>query len=470
MGWPEALYRLMPVWGQHAAVSAYGLHWKRLRFGPGYPEAVEEFMHRERWPQQELEVFCRERLRDLLREAESSIPYYSENWSEEAKRSAREGRLEGLPLLEKAPIRHNPAGFSRGMPRPRGLQVFQTSGSTGTPLDTFWTPHEYRVALALREARSARWAGASFGMPRATFSGRRVVPSAESPPPYHRYNAAERQVYFSAFHLSANTVRSYVVALENHGVKWITGYAGSCATLSRLVLEQGLKAPRLEAIVTTSEKVTPEMRQLMQRAFSCKVFEEYSTVDNAVFASECEMGTLHVSTDAGVVEILRPDGSPCGPGEVGEVVATSFIRRYQPFIRFRIGDLAAWSARSCGCGRSLPALEEVVGRIEDVVVGPDGREMVRFHGVFVGLPHVAEGQIVQRALNQIVVKVVPSAGFSQTEEKVIVQRVKDRLGSAVQVEVVRVEALERTTAGKAKAVISELNWPSKKDSGNQGVA
>ena len=187
----------------------------------------------------------------------------------------------------------------------------------------------------------------------------------------------------------------------------------------------------------------------------CKIFEEYSTVENAIFASECEHGGLHVSSDAGVVEILRPDGTPCDPGEVGEVVATSFMRRYQPFIRYRLGDMAAWATDPCPCGRELPCLQEVVGRIEDVVVGPDGRQMVRFHGIFVNQPNVVEGQIIQEALDRIRTKVVPTANFGQLDVEEIQQRVRQRLGD-VEVLVECVPEIPRTSAGKFKAVVSEL--------------
>lgn len=79
------------------------------------------------------------------------------------------------------------------------------------------------------------------------------------------------------------------------------------------------------------------MRHLLEKVFRCNVYEEYSTVENVLFASQCEHGRLHVSPDIGTVEILRPDGNPCASGEPGEVVATSLIRGYQPLIRYRLG-------------------------------------------------------------------------------------------------------------------------------------
>jgi phenylacetate-CoA ligase len=272
----------------------------------------------------------------------------------------------------------------------------------------------------------------------------------------YRYNAVERQVYLSPYHLSSATVGQYLAALERHRTVWATGYAVSFYLLASLAEAAGLAAPTLEAIVTTSEKLTPKMRVTMERVFSCRVFEEYSTVENVIFASECEHGSLHVSPDACYVEILRPDGRPTDPGEVGEVVATGLIRSLQPLVRYRLGDLAAWSAVPCACGRHMPVLEEVIGRLEDVVVGPDGRRLVRFHGVFVDLPSVREGQVIQHAVDRLTIRVVPEPNFTSADEDAIRRRVKQRLGSSVEVAVELVPHIERDQRGKFRAVVSLL--------------
>ncbi len=96
-----------------------------------------------------------------------------------------------------------------------------------------------------------------------------------------------------------DTARFYVDALRKHGIQWMTGYAVSYYLLAQLILDQKLQVPRLRAIVTTSEKLTPGMRDVMERAWRTRVFEEYSTVESALFASECPQGRLHLSPDAG---------------------------------------------------------------------------------------------------------------------------------------------------------------------------
>jgi phenylacetate-CoA ligase len=310
--------------------------------------------------------------------------------------------------------------------------------------------------MALRESRSANWAGVSFSQPRATFSGRLVEPDPDRFKAVYRYNAFEKQVYFSAFHLKPDAAQQYVDALWMHKTKWLTGYAVSYFLLAKMILNQNLKVPELKAVITTSEKLTHAMRVVMEKAYNCPIYEEYSTVETALFASECEKGRLHVSPDVSMVEILRPDGTACEPGEVGEVVTTCLMRSYQPLIRFRLGDLAAWDPEPCPCGRQMPVIKEVVGRIEDVVIGPDGRQMVRFHGIFVDQPNVIEGQIIQETLDSFTVKIVPTNNFSQADIEDIKHRMANRLGQNISVQVIQVNEIPRTKSGKFQAVISKL--------------
>jgi phenylacetate-CoA ligase len=97
-----------------------------------------------------------------------------------------------------------------------------------------------------------------------------------------------------------------------------------------------------------------------------------------------------------------------------------------------------------------------MGRIEDLVVGPDGRKLVRFHGIFVSQPHVREGQIVQETRSRLRVKVVPTSGFDEADTLDIVSRIRQRLGTAVEVIVETVDHIPRTKSGKFQAVVSLL--------------
>lgn len=452
----SGLYGRLPVPLQHAAVTAYGLRWRWLRLGPGYRDASAGFVGREWWPAERWASWQRDRVAEVLREAVERVPHYREAWDRAEQRAAVAGDLAGVPLLDKEPLRVDPARFLDRRRRPRRALVFHTSGSTGTPITTYWTVEELRMSMALREARSARWAGVSFSMPRATFSGRLAEPRPDRITTPYRYNAAERQVYLSPFHLRPDTAVHYVSALRRHRTEWATGYAASFGTLARFCLDAGIETPRLRAVITTSERLTATVRGAVGDAFGCRVYEEYSTVENCAFASECEHGSLHVSPECGFVEILAPDGSPAEPGQVGEIVATTLLRRYQPLVRFRLGDLAAWSPEPCRCGRESPVLEQIVGRLEDTVTGSDGREMVRLDQVFNALPHVLAGQIVRHAPDRYTVRVVAVNGFGDAQVEEISRRMRQRLGE-VAVEVRTGEALECGPGGKVLGLIDRAS-------------
>lgn len=452
----DRLYSFLPIWTQNAAVSTYGLFWWNLRFGHGYSKFLQEYLEREYYSLDQWQAWQKEQLNKILPMCANHVRYYRDNWSESQRNSAINGEINSLPLLEKNSLRENPKAFLQEKIHPIRPQVFPTSGTTGTPISSYYTIPELRQSMALREARSARWAGVSFNIPRATLSGRMVVPQPDSKGPFHRYNAIEKQVYFSAFHIRPDTAQQYVDALLTHDIKWGTGYAVSFSLLAKFILEKGIQAPNLKAIITTSERLTPEMRTVIEEAFGCNVYEEYSTVENALFASECEHGRLHVSPDVALVEILRPDGSACLSDESGEVVVTTLTRTFQPLVRFRLGDIAMWDTDPCLCGRMMPVIKEVVGRIEDIVIGPDGRQMVRFHGIFTDQPHVFEGQIIQEDLAHIKVKIVPTRGFDLDDVQNIKRRVQQRLGHGVHVLVETVDKIPRTKAGKFQAVVSDI--------------
>ncbi len=135
-------------------------------------------------------------------------------------------------------------------------------------------------------------------------------------------------------------------------------------------------------------------------------------VEESAMALECEAGSLHVFPDCGYVEILDDDDRPCPPGEIGEIVATSFIREAQQFVRYRTGDMAEWSAETCSCGRDTPILASIEGRLDDVLVGRDGRRLGRLSTVPKHLPGIVFMQFVQEEPGQVLVRVVCDDGLS----------------------------------------------------------
>ncbi|MCG3148780.1 MAG: Phenylacetate-coenzyme A ligase [Verrucomicrobiae bacterium] len=445
----EAIYPYVPVWAQNLGISLFGLAYRRERLGGEFDRYVAGFRERDRWSKERMEEYVATELRRVVQRAVEQVPYYRERLTVGGD----------LPVTPKADLRARGAEFVAADCRGR-VEFYSSSGSTGTPVKIAYTAADHRRFMAAREARSFGWAGTSIRRPRSMIGGRRVVPSGTARAPFYRYNWAEQQVYFSAYHIAQANVADYVAGFNKYRPELLTGYAYSHYLLARMMVAQGLTLEyEPKAAVLSSEKLTAEMKRVIRQALRVRAFEEYGAVENCLLATECEAGRLHVSPDFGVVEIVDAAGKPVPPGVEGRVVCTALLSEAQPLIRYEIGDVAVWAKEECPCGRSqLPVLEEVVGRLEDVVVGPDGRELVRFHWVFMDLPNVVEGQVVQEAVDRLTLKLVTREGFGAAEERMIRERFAERLGP-VQLVIERVSEIPRTERGKFRAVISKVKRP-----------
>jgi len=458
MGFFERIYSASPVFVQNLGISAYGVLWKQRRYGGRFLEYVDQFISREIFSEDDWAQYQTEKLRELLVFAACNVPYYQQLFKEnrlslEDLTIFKLEDLPTLPILEKETIRRNPDLFIARNAYSKRLNTYLTSGTTGTPLAMIWSVETDRINQAAYEARVRRWAGLNYRMSRAMIGGRLVVPKADSPPPYWRYNLAERQLYMSAFHISPANASEYVKAFNRFQPDYLVGYASSHFLLARMIDEMKLKVHQPLAVLTSSEKLTPEMREIIERVYGCPVYDAYNGVEGSCLVSECDQHNLHVSPDIGIVEIVGNDDRQVSSGEVGEIITTGLINFNQPLIRYRMGDLATFSKSHCPCGRNMPVIQEIIGRLEDVVIGADGREMVRFHGIFVGVPHVQEGQVIQETLSKFTLRLVIDPEFNEQDKKNLYHRFEQRLGP-INLNFEFVDQIERTERGKFRAVIS----------------
>ena len=299
------------------------------------------------------------------------------------------------------------------------------------------------------------WAAVNHHMSRAMIGGRLVVPRANAAPPFWRFNWIERQLYFSAFHISPTNVPHYVEALNKFKPDYLVGYAFSHYSLARMILNQNLKVHSPKAVLTSSEKLTPDMEEVIRKVYQCPIFDAYSGVEACCLVSECEHHRFHTSPDVGIVEIIGKDGKSVSVGMPGEIVATGLLNFVQPLIRYRTGDYAAFSEERCPCGRQMPVIKELIGRLEDILTTKDGREIVIVNNIFKGIDHIRQGQIIQEDLERICLRLVVDSEFGEATKKVIEKRFEERLGK-IKLSYEIVKEIPKTENGKFRSVISKI--------------
>jgi phenylacetate-CoA ligase len=173
-------------------------------------------------------------------------------------------------------------------------------------------------------------------------------------------------------------------------------------------------------------------------------------------ASECQQGTLHLWPEVGRVEVMQGD-ELVADGKTGDLVCTGLLNVDMPLIRYRVGDLGNLPsiATSCDCGRTLPIMGSLEGRLDDILYTSDGRRIGRLDPVFKAHMPIREAQIIQEALDRIRVRYVPTKEFTPSAALVISKRLKERLG-AVEVVLEPMNLVPRERNGKFRSVICNL--------------
>jgi phenylacetate-CoA ligase len=201
-------------------------------------------------------------------------------------------------------------------------------------------------------------------------------------------------------------------------------------------------------------------RRALEAAFECPVYERYATMETGLVAHECSEGrALHVPAEGNVVEVVRPDGSPAAPGEIGDVLVTGLRNDAMPLIRYRIGDSTiAPREATCPCGRGLPLFGQVVGRSDDFLRTASGGLISPgqvVDAVEPGAPGVIDFQVIQDEDARLRVLVVQDDDSDPDRER---ERVAAVLTSLVQPperpRVERVEGIPVTPGGKIRTIVS----------------
>uniref|UniRef100_UPI0040487A8B exopolysaccharide biosynthesis protein VpsH n=1 Tax=Vibrio anguillarum TaxID=55601 RepID=UPI0040487A8B len=439
----SSLYVKAPIWLQNVMLSVRALSRKMVREN-GEMRAVLKEIQANEFSRTHLGDYQQDKLQNTLANARNHVPFYQ-------NLDLLNLELEAFPYLDKAVLRHDHEQFI-SQNKPSVVVKGATSGTTGTPLTILQDMNSVIREQAFVE-RQLAWAGYRKGDKRAWIRGDMVVPLSQKQGPFWRYSWFEQMIVLSSFHLTSQTIPSYLQAMVDFGVEVIQAYPSSIATLARyLEANQSYYPAKLKSIITSSESLSAEDRQVIETRFGCKVFDWYGLFERVAAIANCEHGRYHVLTDYSHVEFLD-----AGNG-THEIVGTNFNNSYFPLVRYKTGDHVVLSdEKQCPCGRFYPIIEHIKGRVGDYLVGEDGQKVHILNHIPKGVAGIIACQFVQSEHEQIVVKVVADAEqFNEEQQQKLISNTQARLGSSLIVTIEMVAALERTTNGKIRQAICTI--------------
>ncbi|MFC1963383.1 phenylacetate--CoA ligase family protein [Chloroflexota bacterium] len=250
----------------------------------------------------------------------------------------------------------------------------------------------------------------------------------------------------------------YARRIAAYKPKYLRGYPSALSVLAAYLQKEGMNTITPEAIFTTAEMLLPQHREMIEKQFGCRVFDNYGCYDGGPQAMECSQHSgYHISVEKAILEFVDEDKRQVPPGCSGEILTTDLYNYTMPFIRYAVGDKGTLSARQCPCGCGLPLMESIEGRITDLIVFGNG---VILSGPALTLAfkdcRIKQYQVIQEAKDELLIKIIKAEGYSDEDTQHFLGIIRAHIGENIDINVRFVNEISTTKSGKRRFIISNV--------------
>lgn len=306
------------------------------------------------WSKTELEAYQLQKLQEILKTAYTHSQFYKALFDRNNIHPSDIKSLEDLskiPTVEKQELIDNVSIIHTNLKFNKSFKA-NTSGSTGNPLEF------------LRDEKADSFNRASIFR---GYSWYNVKPWERNGYfwgfDFSYFKKAKTRVFdafqnrFRMFSFEQTEINSFVKKMNK--AVYLHGYSSMiyevAKSMNRLNLQ--LKKP-LKMVKGTSEKIYESYHEEVEKAFGTKIISEYGAAETGIIAFECPNGSMHINMEGVIVEELD-----------NEIVVTNLQMHSFPVLRYKLGDYITLSNEQCECGMKHSIIEEVTGRIGNVVYG-----------------------------------------------------------------------------------------------------
>ena len=412
------------------------------------------------------------RARRMVAYAYRWVPYYRETLDRLGLTPADFRTVEDLrklPLLSVADLQTDPERLRSRQFALQDLHAHRSSGSTGHP-------HVVWHDLAAIYASVAHGERETSIHRRIIGKGRRLVAmglkspiNLDSTRDLTRANALypSRRNMWRGLRGSQPRVddppEAILAALDARQPDLLYAYGSTLAHVFGYAQRHGLAFHRPTVARYASDGLPATARALLTDTYGIQVYSAYQSIEAFKMGFECEAHRgYHVNADLYPLRIVDEQGADCPPGVVGEIVMSNLVNRGTVLLNYRMGDRAAWLAEPCPCGRHLPMLSFIQGRVTDELYAPDGHRVdyTAYIMPMLGHPAIYEYQVTQHALNHVSIALQLAPGADETAlESELRAALQPVFGAEVRLTFRFNEELTRTGAAKLRYVVSEIEPP-----------
>ena len=452
---------------KNLAVSSSLLVQRKTRYGKFYNQYLKFYSQNLSKSKDELDVIQLSTLKNILLEVSDNTEYFNGIFNNKGitkelinSASSVTELISKLPIFQKdflKKYKQEIDNLSR-----RRTYLSSTSGTTGTPNVISYDDESLQIGFAL-----LRRFYDTIGLPKefksVRLSGKIVVLPSKNKPPFWIHNYSSKQLFMSVYHLTEKNIKAYIKKFNEYKPQLIDGYPSAIFVIAQYINKHKIKLQfKPIAIATTAETLYGCYKAEIEKAFGCKVYNQYSSSEGGPFIAECTHGKLHLQTDSGIFEFINALGKPAIAGEFAELVVTSFRQWKTPLIRYSTGDWVkisdkSFTYQSCDCGCNMPVIDEIIGREDDILFTLEKGHVGRLDPAYKGLIGIKKSKIIQHQIDFIEVVNIVDENYSEKVEHRLLKNLRDRLGEKINIEIKIVNEIPLGASGKFKAVERKFN-------------
>jgi phenylacetate-CoA ligase len=326
-----------------------------------------------------------------------------------------------------------------------------TGGSTGVPTRFFRTYESYDWRMAAKD-RAYSWAGWRLGEPAICLWGAPIGSVSWRQTLKRRaYEAVQRQLIVNTFSQSDELWHDvYLRALQFRPVL-VVGYVSSLEAFAAYLCRTKRAIPGVRCAIAAAEPLYEDARRRIEHGLGVPLLNTYGSREFMSIAAECECRHgLHTHAENLVVETRDHNGHT-----PSEILITDLHNYGMPFVRYESGDLGRMADTSCRCGRGLPLLTAIEGRVLDRLRTADGRVVPGefFPHLLKDVPELAQYRVEQKSLDRLVISAVLSRPLSERSETLLRREIGKVFGLGTAYELQPVSHIPGLGSGKRRVTV-----------------
>jgi phenylacetate-CoA ligase len=411
------------------------------------------------YPKERMLAYQRRLLEHLLRHARAEVPFYEKRLNNlfDRKDDIRWDAWPDIPTFTRNEAQK--AGeqmFARNLPAEAGaVEYGQTSGSTGRPLK-FQTNSLMRLMKGAVGEQIFSWHKVDKTKTAAFIMDHKKYHPLPGGSKGRLWNLEKPDS--PVFQLSLGyTVAQQVEWLSHTKARVLISYPSNAAAILKYVKDNNLAAP-FDTVVCNGECLTENVRKFLTNHGNIKVIDRFGASEIGPISAACpENHTIHHQfAEIGLVENLEVGSDVALTSGSGRMVITPFYNYAMPLIRYENEDYIETSDQPCGCGRTLPVINRIVGRRRNLFKFANGK--VRWPNFddseFLPFLHAHQFQFIQKSIKHIDVLYVPDGSSREPDADKMKSYMQGKLNETFDISIIKTDSIPKLASEKFEDCIS----------------